>query len=240
MGQRQRCWPGGRAIRSGLGDVRGIVGLPRSLQFDPIAIGIPKIDRGSESFRTIESPRLLGFDSEMIEVCTDRGFVEGIERQCEMIHIGSPRIGLTTSRSTQRRSDLDQVDQAAAGTKLNQSEIIQASLDRESKYIAIEVNRAFEIPHSQHDMIEALGLDDVQAAIPDRLKETEALKVMEVIVGETRRLLVSGFLKSSQLYTRGLEFWELGTPDQLIENLLRLAEFTRFRQGETQSVAYGR
>ena len=152
----------------GLGKTRLFKALPRdgrALQLDGIAVWITKIDRGPVSICAVQPSRLVRLDAEARQVCANRCLIETRKCQREMVHVSGIPYGLAAAGFSEWRGDVDQVDQAASRAELYESDLFQTSFDRAAKYVSIELDRSFQVRNAQYDVIEALRLDDVQAAV---------------------------------------------------------------------------
>jgi hypothetical protein len=82
-----------------------------------------------------------------------------------MVHVSAVRREFAAARFSEGGGDVDQIDQTLSGTKLYKSEFFQVTFYGTAEHIAIKRDRSFHVGNAEYDVVEALGLDDVQAAV---------------------------------------------------------------------------
>src|SRR5262249_46416861 len=128
-------------------------------QLDDIAVRVPDIDRGPHPLGAISLAHFAPLDAGCCELGAQGGFVERCEPQRDVVHV-PPRIpwGCATGPA-QRASDIDEVDQRCPSAQLHEPERLDPALLAAAQHSAVEADRALEVAHAQHDVIDAADLD---------------------------------------------------------------------------------
>ena len=129
-----------------------LVGRP--FEFDRIAVGISEVDRRAEAAGSIALPCVTRLDAMLRQLAADSALVPTRQLEREMIHVACVRRWRISAGLPERRGDVDEIDQRASGSKLNQAERVKPPLDMASECITIKGDRAIDIGHAKHDMVE--------------------------------------------------------------------------------------
>jgi len=92
----------------------------------------------------------------MIADCT--GF-KWFDTKTYMIHVAPFGAGWRTASFPERAIDRHQVNEAAPGAQLHQTEIVHHPLDATTQYLAVEALHALQINNTQYHMVDVTNLD---------------------------------------------------------------------------------
>src|SRR5438067_9348000 len=129
----------------------------RSLELDGVAVGVGDVKRGAVALGAIALPHLADFDAVPAEMGGERGRVETVDPDGEVIHVACCVI----SRLARRGGSRNQNDQRSAGTQLDQPGLLEPALDTAVQNSLVETARAVEIADPQHHVVEAGYADPV-------------------------------------------------------------------------------
>ena len=134
-------------------------GSGRPLELDGIAVGILDVNRRPCAFRAITPLGWARFDALGVQLSPYCRLVEGIDPDTEMVEIPALRTGWPAALSADLAVHGYDVDQRAAGTQLNESDIVQAPLHRHAEDIGVEGNHRFHALGAQHQMVDFADLN---------------------------------------------------------------------------------
>src|SRR5579885_419912 len=152
--------PGGfiEAARDARASVHGIEGGNsagrRRLQLDRVAVRIFYIEGAAGPGGAIALPGLADRDAMGFEMRAQGRLVEAFEAQAEMVHVAARRARPGPALPAELAVEGHEVDEGAAGAKLEKPELRLPFLDRAEQDVAVEGGHAFEIGDAQHDMVE--------------------------------------------------------------------------------------
>src|SRR5690606_337962 len=120
-------------------------GGSRSLQLDDIAFRVADVDRRAFALGTITRTRLFDRDAVTGEMGADRGIVEAVESEREMIQVAALGPRRRAAHRAELARDGDEIDQGVTGTKLIEADLRLLALVGAAEDLLVEAAHPVEI-----------------------------------------------------------------------------------------------